>query len=56
MSPSNVIDEQPQNSSFRSDEEKWFSDYRRERKRPVRCSPTTPPPPIGDDLADRWFR
>ena len=54
MSPS--ANEQPQAPSFQSDEEKWFCDYGRERKRPLRHSPTTPPPPIGDDLADRWFR
>ncbi len=50
--------EQPQAPNFQSDEEQWFGDYGRERKRPLRYSPTTPPPPspIGDDLADRWFR
>ena len=55
MSPLN-IDEQPQTKSFHTEEEKWFGDYGRERKRPLRSSPTMPPPPIGDDLADRWFR
>jgi hypothetical protein len=38
------------------DEEAWFSDRHRETKRPLRTSPTMPPPPIGDELADRWFR
>lgn len=51
-----VINEQPKNASFLSDEEQWFVDFRRERKRPLRTSPTTPPPPIGDALADTWFR
>ncbi|HVH47533.1 MAG TPA: hypothetical protein VM925_34595 [Labilithrix sp.] len=48
--------EQPQGPNFQSDEEKWFVDFQRERKRPLRTSPTTPPPPIGDALADSWFR
>ncbi|MBX3213370.1 MAG: hypothetical protein KF850_15140 [Labilithrix sp.] len=43
-------------AAFHSAEERWFGDYSRERARPVRQSPTTPPPPIGDALADRWFR
>ncbi|MDF2694074.1 MAG: hypothetical protein K0S65_2457 [Labilithrix sp.] len=55
MSPVN-LNEQPQTTRFQSEEEKWFGDYRREQKRPLRSSPSTPPPPIGDDLADRWFR
>ena len=54
MSPS--ANEKPQPQSFQVDEEKWFCDYGRERKRPLRQSPTTPPPPIGDELADGWFR
>jgi len=48
--------EQQEAPRLQFDEEKWFGDYVRERKRPVRQSPTTPPPPIGDELADRWFR
>lgn len=43
-------------TSFPSDEERWFTERERERKRPLRTSPTTPPPPIGDAVADRWFR
>ena len=54
--PPAKIDEQSQSPSFQSDEERWFGDYGRERKRPLRTSPTTPPPPIGDALADKWFR
>jgi hypothetical protein len=54
MSPK--VNEQSQSPSFQSDEEQWFVDHRRERKRPLRTSPTTPPPPIGDEVADRWFR
>ncbi len=38
------------------EEEAWFSDRSRESKRLLRTSPTTPPPPIGDDVADSWFR
>lgn len=38
------------------EEEAWFADRGRETTRPLRTSPTTPPPPIGDDLADGWFR
>lgn len=45
-----------QSSQLELDEEAWFSDRNRERKRPLRTSPTTPPPPIGDEVADRWFR
>jgi hypothetical protein len=46
-----------QTPNFQSDEEMWFSDHGKGRKRPLRQSPSTPPPPpIGDDLADRWFR
>ena len=41
---------------FQNDEERWFYERSQERKRPSRSSPTTPPPPIGDDMADRWFR
>ena len=48
--------EPPRPPTFQTDEEQWFSDYNRERKRPLRTSPTTPPPPIGDALADSWFR
>ena len=45
-----------QKPSFQTEEETWFSDRNRETKRPLRTSPTTPPPPIGDPLADSWFR
>lgn len=41
---------------FLATEEGWFKDGQREKKRPLRTSPTTPPPPIGDAMADRWFR
>jgi hypothetical protein len=50
------VQEQPQLVQFQSAEEQWFSDGNRERKRPTRTSPTMPPPPIGDPVADRWFR
>ena len=43
-------------SNFLNDEERWFSDREREKKRQTRTSPTRPPPPIGDVVADRWFR
>ena len=46
----------PQNPQLNLDEEAWFTDRNRETKRLLRTSPTTPPPPIGDELADRWFR
>lgn len=39
-----------------TDEDRWFAERERTRKRPLRSSPTTPPPPIGDQVADRWFR
>jgi hypothetical protein len=56
MSPKpQVVNPQPI-SSLNLDEEAWFSDRNRETKRPLRTSPTMPPAPIGDDLADRWFR
>lgn len=56
MSRSNVA-EQPQTPPFQSEEDTWFViSQRRDRKRPLRTSPTTPPPPIGDALADGWFR
>jgi len=48
--------QEPQGPNFQKDEESWFSDASRERKRPLRTSPTTPPPPIGDAVADGWFR
>lgn len=52
-----VNEKQPAHvADFQSTEEKWFADATRERKRPSRSSPTTPPPPIGDALADSWFR
>jgi hypothetical protein len=55
MSSFSVKEPQPQ--TFQNEEEKWFADARgRERKRPLKTSPTTPPPPIGDALADGWFR
>lgn len=43
-------------TSFNRSEEDWFADRSRESKRLLRTSPTTPPPPIGDMFADRWFR
>jgi hypothetical protein len=55
MSSFNAND-QPSTLSFNAAEEDWFNDYQRERKRPLRASPTSPPPPIGDPLADGWFR
>jgi hypothetical protein len=54
MSP--IAPQQPQSPTFESDEEKWFSESGQQRKRPLKTSPTTPPPPLGDALADRWFR
>jgi len=48
-------DQQQLNSEY--EEERWFTDRDgRDRKRPLRTSPTMPPPPIGDALADGWFR
>jgi hypothetical protein len=47
---------QPPFPSFQPSEEQWFTDRNRETKRPLKTSPTTPPPPLGDELADRWFR
>jgi len=41
--------------AFDAAEEFWFNDYGR-RKLPLRLSPMTPPAPIGDPLADSWFR
>lgn len=38
------------------EEESWFADKSRESKRMLRNSPTTPAPPLGDDVADQWFR
>jgi hypothetical protein len=55
MSPVGSQDSSQQ-SDFQNEEERWFTEHGRERKRPLRTSPTTPPPPIGDDLADHWFR
>jgi hypothetical protein len=49
-------DKQSNGASWEADEERWFSDRDRSQKRPFRSSPTTPPPPIGDALADGWFR
>ena len=43
-------------ANFLTDEERWFAERERDKKRPTRSSPTMPPPPIGDALADRWFR
>jgi hypothetical protein len=42
-------------SSFHPDEERWFLAAEPFRQ-PVRISQPPPPPPIGDPLADRWFR
>lgn len=48
-----------------TDEDRWFAERERQKKRPsfspppergpLGSSPTTPPP-IGDQVADRWFR
>jgi hypothetical protein len=48
--------QESRNPSYKFDEEQWFTDRSRERKRPLKTSPTTPPPPLGDPLADGWFR
>ncbi|MFO0739542.1 MAG: hypothetical protein U0270_26825 [Labilithrix sp.] len=55
MSPNPRVKES-QTGPLEQDEEAWFADRGRESKRLLRTSPTTPPPPIGDELADRWFR
>jgi hypothetical protein len=39
---------------FHPDEERWFAAS--EPKRPLRACPSAPPPPIGDAIADQWFR
>jgi len=54
-SPNSQVKES-QSGQLKQDEEAWFADRGRESKRMLRTSPTTPPPPIGDELADRWFR
>jgi hypothetical protein len=41
--------------AFQPAEEEWFASATQQR-RPFRMSPSLPPPPIGDDMADRWFR
>jgi hypothetical protein len=47
----------PSSNPFHALEERWFADQGRSpTTRPTRTSSTTPPPPIGDPLADRWFR
>lgn len=56
MGTTNPQVNQSQNSQLKLEEEAWFADRGRGTKRPLRSSPTTPPPPIGDELADRWFR
>ncbi len=58
MSPMfHVESQQTEPQPFQTSEESWFKDHRgREMKRPFRSSPTMPPPPIGDALADGWFR
>lgn len=43
-------------NSFHHSEEAWFADRSRESKRMLRTSPTTPPPPMGDDMVDSWLR
>jgi len=43
-------------TKFQQEEEAWFSDRSRESKRLLRTSPTTPPPPMGDDEVDSWLR
>jgi hypothetical protein len=41
--------------AFEPAEEQWFASAT-QQKRPFRVSPSVPPPPIGDEMADRWFR
>jgi hypothetical protein len=40
---------------FTAVEERWFSDFSHGRRRPVRPAPR-PAAPIGDALADKWFK
>jgi len=57
MSPLSITaTEQPKALSFQPAEEKWFASRGRKHGRPLRASLTPPPAPIGDALADAWFR
>lgn len=42
-------------AEFQSSEETWFAEPE-ERARRRSSQPPPPPEPIGDDLADGWFR
>lgn len=49
--------EQPRAPGFDAEEEKWFAEGDRLWKRQVRAPQSPPkPPPIGDPLADSWFK
>jgi hypothetical protein len=63
-----MFNEQRRSSRFHASEEEWFSEHCRRRRPPLknvvsqgsvfRSAPPIPAPPrpIGDELADRWFR
>ena len=45
---------QDQTLAFNPEEERWFAAS--EPKRPILVCPSVPPAPIGDPMADQWFR
>jgi hypothetical protein len=55
MSSRSIEGPKPLALAFEPAEEQWFASAR-QQKRPFRSSPSVPPPPIGDEMADRWFR
>ena len=50
------VDEPHEHLTFEPEEEAWFNAYENKQKPPHRASPRPPPTPIGDPLADKWFR